>query len=398
MRSSDGDTSVGDIIALIRNESALRASVTEVVDLFNSDRTARDTAAISTAASVSDRFSALEASVSAIQDNLQTLATVQGEIQHLSNQLATNTSYRSIPECSPIAAPSNGRVVMVGDHGANVPASVTVHFECSPGYYVIGRNASTCQSSGTWSDVTPTCSACPSNCDCSSANTCPSCVPGFLFRSASDRTCVSINQLGRVQQHPAPSCLDLKQRIPNLPSGWYWLVDPNTNSAARFECDMTSYDGGWTLVARGIGGTVGCWESGNTTCGSPPSTFKFSDNTINGFTTSAIRYEGNGTIFQSNFFWRGGSQFCTYKHREPAAYFCNTAYQSPTFLDYGNTNSLVQGGHLGVGDWGNGYGCMHSSQSNDIGGGWYIRANGFVGCQRYCNARRQGCDINLWVR
>ena len=84
-----------------------------------------------------------------------------------------------------------------------------------------------------------------------------------------------------------------------LPSGDFW-VDPASTGAFEATCDNDDLlDGGWTLVQRGVGGTVPLqtdlslneldfWDSGQT--------FKYSDSIINALVTDGYRFMGVGSV------------------------------------------------------------------------------------------------------
>ena len=71
---------------------------------------------------------------------------------------------------------------------------------------------------------------------------------------------------------------------------------------------------------------------------------------------------------------------------------CNCPATTADTLDSchkGNYN----GGHLGVGGWGNGFGCLHSSQKNDGNSNWYMSLTGT--CGNYCNSRKNECNVEV---
>ncbi|MBM4344605.1 MAG: proprotein convertase P-domain-containing protein [Deltaproteobacteria bacterium] len=99
------------------------------------------------------------------------------------------------------------------------------------------------------------------------------------------------------QANPALHCNELKAKQPTAPSGVYW-IDPDGGSAAnalQTYCDMISYGGGWTLVARM---TNGCMTDGNGAVGaltspSQATCAKLSDAAINAIRTAG----GSGGVF-----------------------------------------------------------------------------------------------------
>lgn len=411
--SSGVSTNLTAIFDAVRADSpAIRAAIDAGVAVSTQEdavlSTAMESRMSTMESTMTARISTLEASISTMMTDVGAAMAVQQRLVPLVNELAANASRPTIAECDPIANPVNGATVVGGDHGRMIPPGISVSFTCSPGFYLVGANRSTCRSDTSWSSEAPRCSRCPDTCTtCSGSDVCTSCtLPQVLLE---DGTCVN-RPMGSHPDKPGRSCLALWNSQPNLRvDGWFYLVDAATNTTGQFWCDMQS---GYTLVGRGIGGQIDCWQSsrGDTCFNGYGRTFKFSDTTIAGFQTSTFKYQMNGTTNTrvdsgAIWYWRGGDSGCVYQHSGVSDNDCNTAYVDENLSEAHNPSPLPAGNHLGLGDWGNGWGCLHTNQRTN-NNGWYVRGNGPQpgGCTlrngaiNYCTGANAGCDANLWVK
>lgn len=326
-------------------------------------------------------------------------------------EAATNSTP---PSCTPLANPANGKIVTIGEHGTIVPTGVVVDFACNDGYFLAPGSitSSTCQyvdnGQVAWSARHPGCTLCDPACAQCSGPTASECIACSNAAILVKDTCLIIGP-GASPLDPAISCKTIRDSNPTLPSllDGYW-IKPTGQDAQRFYClmddKMGQGNGGWTMVGRGVGGNIACWqEAGPTGCNIDGTskqvnirqTFIYSDQTISGIPHTAILYSGFGSV-KGNWVYSSG---CTYRHQEIADGACNCPFET---LDM--TDSCIKGKaidhHTAVGSWdpsGN-VGCLHSRQSKYPTHGWYMRAGGTLDCSNFCRGNEAGCDVALYVR
>lgn len=243
----------------------------------------------------------------------------------------------------------------------------------------------------------------------------------------SNRICVITSStstgttLGSSKSKPATSCLAILKAYQFAQSGFYWLAQKGQFDVEEFLCDMSSHGGGWTQVARGIGGHMGNYRA--TTGDVQPDklkdfiqTYKKSDKKINALVTERYWMQGSfpptrGWSDNPNYFWN--STQCEYKHRSTAREQCNCVAESPD-MQFQKHCGHEHGGHWGLGDWGGkagdepekttfdgdrnwgGNDCLHTSHTSN---GWYVRRSGTKRCgDGYCYGHQSRCDMSFWVR
>lgn len=69
--------------------------------------------------------------------------------------------------------------------------------------------------------------------------------------TAAQPTALIVAPLGQSQETAAASCWEIKQSLPNSPSGVYWLNTPKLGAPQQFYCDQETDGGGWVLIGRG---------------------------------------------------------------------------------------------------------------------------------------------------
>eukprot|EP00041_Stephanoeca_diplocostata_P039751 m.1637696 g.1637696 ORF g.1637696 m.1637696 type:complete len:466 (-) comp26048_c0_seq1:429-1826(-) len=110
--------------------------------------------------------------VNGTQNSIETLQQDLNDVIDVVNAVANCTGGVCVPRvanCSTAAlpAPSNGGIIILGDHGGYAPVGTVADFWCQNGYYITGAaRQSTCQASGQWSAMATasTCTACTEGC------------------------------------------------------------------------------------------------------------------------------------------------------------------------------------------------------------------------------------------
>jgi hypothetical protein len=175
-------------------------------------------------------------------------------------------------------------------------------------------------------------------------------------------------------------------------SGAYRIDPPGPTTALNVTCDMTFETGGWTLVARGTGGSPDGWK--DTTGGINVAgvygtgTYKLPDATINAIPKTLYRFVGTGLRVQT---WFWDATACpTYGHTTIATGGCNRSYHTSSLS--GPLQGTDHANHRGLGDW-NPRGGLHTGH---ITNHWYMRVDDVGGDP--CHGNQAGCDVLLYVR
>ena len=122
--------------------------------------------------------------------------------------------------------------------------------------------------------------------------------------------------VGSNSSNPAISCLHIYQTTTSHTDGLYWL-DPDDDEADVFQayCDMTTDDGGWTLVSympntSGVGGALRTADAHNLPgCANRNAICKFSDVAINDLigysveTEDRFRLVGPNLDLEVSYYW-----------------------------------------------------------------------------------------------
>ena len=212
---------------------------------------------------------------------------------------------------------------------------------------------------------------------------------------------------GASQKCAASSCKEILDAGFSTGDGVYWIALDASESFEVF-CDMTTDGGGWTLMARGIGGQHQNWGTidglQEEDFDDISKTFKWSDEKINALEKEEYRFRGINSTIQS-WFWSGD---CLYDHMGITDGSCNCVYEGAglTGLSY---CGLPHGEHLGLGNWSggshdlNGDGNFHSHDflHTNTGGGrnyWYMREEWDSAEGTRCEGSQVGCDVDLYAR
>ena len=194
------------------------------------------------------------------------------------------------------------------------------------------------------------------------------------------------------------TCLEIHEGNPGSESGVY-KIDPDGPGGIdpfNVRCDMNIESPGWTVVARGIGGSGNGWNVSGVfnVAGSTHenATFKFADSVINAIPGSVFRFKGTNSI-QSNWYF---NKVCNYQHTDPATASCLCSHTDEN-LDDGAKCGSYHTNHFGLANWGNGSGdCLHTSLLPSSGF-WKIRQGGDCNSGN-CNGSAGGCDVELSIR
>jgi len=187
---------------------------------------------------------------------------------------------------------------------------------------------------------------------------------------------------------PARSCLDLLEFVPAAEDGVYWL-DPTGSSSFDAYCDMTSFGGGWTLVAQGESGDFDGWNT--SAAWTSEGSYKLADSTINALITEDYWYRGTGTV-EGDWFFRSD---CVYNHTAQATGPCVCPRDE---VDDPGTESCSasEPGMNGLADWQPGAGTRSYLFTNYGSGEWMMRDT--WSDYTWCDAADPGCDVELYVR
>ena len=66
--------------------------------------------------------------------------------------IKTLFSFSAVVDCGTLAAPQNGKVTLT-----TATFMSTANYSCNSGYTLSGNETRTCEATGTWSGITPTC-------------------------------------------------------------------------------------------------------------------------------------------------------------------------------------------------------------------------------------------------
>ena len=203
------------------------------------------------------------------------------------------------------------------------------------------------------------------------------------------------------------SCKQWRQLANVSKSGVYEIDLDGSGPKVAFKvyCDMQTDGGGWTLVARGKGGSMSGWgTTGDLNTAAAlglGQTFKWSDAKINALVTERYRWTYDGSVLGAGAkgqgaWWYWNSAGCVYGHKTQAQGNCDRAYG-----DVGLTKGPIPGSNGSGAYMGLCAGGGHYIHTHHVGPSWYIRdhhtyAKG--GGSTNCSGGQGGCDVALWVR
>ena len=188
-----------------------------------------------------------------------------------------------------------------------------------------------------------------------------------------------------------------------------YQVDPLGTGAFPVYCDMS--DGGWALVARGVGGdnaadqwnTTGAIDPGVAPSPTMTRTMKLSDAAINALRQGGgryrVQYNGTTNVFSPPPPTVYVPGTCVYDHVSPAGGAC-LSWSSSSNLS-GLQTSLTNAARkaIVVGSTTAGTGLIHYLVNfYQVGGalnGWY--AGDITQNSDWCHAGQAGCDVVMWV-
>ena len=173
-------------------------------------------------------------------------------------------------------------------------------------------------------------------------------------------------------------------------------------------CAVDNEGGGWTRVARGIGGqhkmrmvsSAASNVNSVTMAPNDGSTYKLSDATINAIPKRSYWFRGLKTTMAGEQNWYWDATGCVYNSEQDATGACTTATWRDPEGKLGQCPGEVHGNHHGVSGWmSTSGGCLHSAHTGD---GWYIRQENCDACgghgTGYCHGSDSGCDVELYIR
>jgi len=173
-------------------------------------------------------------------------------------------------------------------------------------------------------------------------------------------------------------------------------------------CDMRHEGGGWTRVARGIGGdnnmamlnAAAVNVDSSTMAPQSSGTYKLSDETINAIPKRSYWFRGLKTTMAGDQDWYWSADGCDYHSTEDATGACTMATYRDPEGKLSQCPGGVHGTHHGLSGWiSGGAGCLHSAHTSS---GWYMRQENCDACggegTGYCHGGHSGCDVELYVR
>jgi len=223
--------------------------------------------------------------------------------------------------------------------------------------------------------------------------------------------------LGQTKDNAARDCVEIKQKLSKLPSGYFYVKDVNQN-VRKVWCDQVHKGGGWMLMGHMQAKDKTCWGS-SSDCNTGRSqsdstrlkqTWRHGDAFMNGFKYYTIRQQGTGSLKGDNY-WMGkdSSPGCRYNHNAMSTSTCKRSYKTVSTKLGGQPSfgSGCQGSnhgcHRGVGDWPCYNGEVTSNHCHGGGGsgrGWYYHSASTGGSRGsgQCTSTSSGCNSDFWIR